>query len=111
MQLGFYSFTWAHKMYFSRGRVSSNLKKIKCWKVMTKIDSSATSILDSQLQTNVIRIHSIMFDMRTEACSLAVLARFPCLCIMGSSLSVHVCHPRGALPVYWACRVFSESGN
>jgi hypothetical protein len=29
------------------------------------------------------------------------------LCYLGSSLSVHACHPHGILPVYWACRVFS----
>jgi hypothetical protein len=34
-----------------------------------------------------------------------------CLCILGSNLSVHACHPRGALPAYWACRVFSGSGD
>jgi len=48
---------------------------------------------------------------RTEACSPAVLAGFPCLCILGSSLSVHACHPRSALPAYWVCRVFSGSGK
>ena len=44
---------------------------------------------------------------RTEACGPAEEARFSYLCHLGSSLSVHVCHPRGVLPVYWACRVFS----
>ena len=29
----------------------------------------------------------------------------------GSSLNMHACHSRGVLPVYWAYRVFSESGN
>jgi len=49
--------------------------------------------------------------IRTEACYPAVEAMFPCLCHLGSSLSVHVCHPRGILHVYWACRVFSGSGD
>jgi len=38
----------------------------------------------------------------TETFGLAVLAGFSCLCILGSSLSVYVCHPRGALLAYWA---------
>jgi len=37
-----------------------------------------------------------------EAFGPAVLAGFSCLCIMGLSLSVHACHPRDALPTYWA---------
>jgi len=44
---------------------------------------------------------------RTETCGPAAEARFPCLCHLGSSLSVYACHPRGVLPAYWACRVFS----
>jgi hypothetical protein len=44
---------------------------------------------------------------RTETCGPAAEARFPCLCHLGSSLSVHICHPRGVLPTYWVCRVFS----
>jgi hypothetical protein len=39
-----------------------------------------------------------------QACGPAVLAGFLCLCLLGSSLSVHVCHPRDVLPVCWACR-------
>jgi hypothetical protein len=30
----------------------------------------------------------------TEASDPAVLVEFPCLCFLGSSLSVHACHPR-----------------
>jgi hypothetical protein len=45
----------------------------------------------------------------TEACTPTVLAGFLCLCILGSSLSMHVCHLRGVLLVYWVCRVFSGS--
>ncbi|KAJ6921473.1 hypothetical protein NC652_015395 [Populus alba x Populus x berolinensis] len=30
------------------------------------------------------------------------------LCIMSSNLTVHACHPRGALHVHWVCRMFSE---
>jgi len=44
---------------------------------------------------------------RTETCGPAAEARFPCLCHLDSSLSVHICHPRGVLPTYWVCRVFS----
>ena len=46
-----------------------------------------------------------------KACGPAAEARFPCLCHLGSSLSVHAYHPRGVLPAYWACRVFSGSGD
>jgi hypothetical protein len=47
----------------------------------------------------------------TEACGPAVETRFPYLYHLGSSLSVHACHPRSVLSVYWACRVFSRSGD
>jgi hypothetical protein len=47
----------------------------------------------------------------TEACGPAAEVRFPCLCHLGLSFSVHACHSRGVLPVYWACRVFSGSGD
>ena len=40
----------------------------------------------------IIRINR-MFNLCTEACDLVVDVRFPCLCHLGSSLSVHVCHP------------------
>jgi hypothetical protein len=47
----------------------------------------------------------------TRACSPAAEARFSCLCHLGSSPSVHACHPRGVLSTCWACRVFSGSGD
>ena len=28
--------------------------------------------------------------------------------VPSSTLHVHACHPHGALPVYWACRMFSR---
>ena len=31
--------------------------------------------------------------------------------VPSSTLYVHVCYPRGALPVYWACRMFSRPGE
>ena len=34
----------------------------------------------------------------------------PFLCT-GSSLTVHACHPCGALHAHWACRMFSGPGN
>jgi hypothetical protein len=46
-----------------------------------------------------------------EASNPAAEARFPYLCHLGSSLSVHACYPRGVLPVCWACRVFSGFEN
>jgi hypothetical protein len=44
-------------------------------------------------------------------CDPAAETRFSYLCHLGSSFSVHVYHFRGVLPVYWACKVFSESEN
>jgi len=48
----------------------------------------------------VVFSHLIKVIKCIEACDTTVLARFSCLCILGSSLSVHACHPCGALPVY-----------
>ena len=31
--------------------------------------------------------------------------------VPSSTLHVHACHPRGALPVYWACRMFNRPGE
>ena len=33
------------------------------------------------------------------------------LCTRIQASLVHACHPRGALPAHWACRMFSESGD
>jgi len=42
------------------------------------------------------------------------VGRAPAVCgglspsaVLSSTLSAYACHPRGALPAHWACRVFS----
>jgi hypothetical protein len=50
------------------------------------------------------------------SCALAGLAQWSTgkvylVPVFSSTLHVHACHPRGVLPVYWACRMFSRPGK
>jgi hypothetical protein len=59
------------------------------------------------IEHNQHRSRSTLLAGYTEVCSSAAEAKFFYLYHLDSSFSVHVCYPRGVLPTYWACRVFS----
>jgi hypothetical protein len=58
-----------------------------------------------------ILIYFMLIIIFIKSCLVDAPRLVPCLCHLGSSLSVHACHPCGVLPVYWACRVFSGFGD
>jgi hypothetical protein len=54
-----------------------------------------------------VSVHTDSTNIALEGLA-AVVNRVTCSApVPGSTLYVHPCHPRGALPAHWACRMFS----